>query len=86
MSTVITVLDGVGLTEVQQTALLEYEQVLARELPTCRIGYVRKHDDEAMTVYLDFQEATEPSTRACELAVEIADRHGLVITTNVVHY
>jgi len=45
MSTVITVLDGVMLTAEQQTALLEYEQALAREVPTCRISYVHKHDD-----------------------------------------
>ena len=86
MSTVITVLDGAVLTAAQQTALLEYEQNLTCEVPTCRISHVYKHDDQAMAIYLDYQEATESSTRACELAVEVADRHGLVITTNVVHY
>lgn len=74
------------LIPAQETALLEYEQALAREVPTSRVSYVHKHDDQAMTVYLDYQDATEPSTRACELAVEVADRHGLVITISVVHY
>jgi hypothetical protein len=61
------------LTPRQQTARLEYEQALAREVPACCISFVHKHNDQAMTVYLDYEDGSEPSTRACEQAVEVAD-------------
>jgi hypothetical protein len=66
-----------------ETAVTEFAEALAREVPQCSIAEVVEHGDDDIEIFLNYKPGSESSLQTSELAVEIGDKYGIIITTNL---